>query len=178
MLATRVGAVSAMFVFGSAFSSLVAYGIFNAQSSLSLHGWQVLFLVEGGFTVALAALILVLLPKNAGGAWMLNAEERAHASARIQADLGNNAEVDRHGNIVIARHTSWADVKAALSDWPKLIISKHRAGPNIPFLGLTYLSAVLGNLFTVIPVSAFGIFLPLAIQGMVRRFTSMQSAFS
>lgn len=126
MLATRVGAVSAMFVFGSAFSSLVACGIFNAQDTFNLHGWQVLFLVEGGFTIFLAAMILILLPKNAGGAWMLNAQERAHASARLQADLGNNAEVDRHGNIVIARHTSWGDVKAALTDWPKLIISSHQ----------------------------------------------------
>jgi hypothetical protein len=47
-----------------------------------------------------------------------------------------------------SRKTSWTDVKEVLTDWPKLVI-------------------IMFNLITTLPVSAFGIFLPLITQGEI-----------
>lgn len=139
-LATRIGGVSCLFVFGSAWAGLIAYGIFKRPSHMVLP-WQELFLVEGGVTIALAVVILFALPKNVGSAWFLSAEERAHAVHRMELDQGS---VYKNGSA--GHKTTLRDVKEAVSDWPKMII-------------------VLCNLVTTIPVSAFGVFLPLILQG-------------
>lgn len=43
-------------------SGLISYGVF--QIGGALHGWQYLFLVEGGLTVLIAILAAFILPKN------------------------------------------------------------------------------------------------------------------
>ncbi|KAM0746698.1 MFS general substrate transporter [Meredithblackwellia eburnea MCA 4105] len=139
IIATRVGIVSCMFVAGSAFGGLIAYGLFNAPAT-KLHGWQKLFLVEGGITVFFAILALIMLPNSVGTCWFLSTEEREHATKRMQIDMGAAAHSSRH-------KTTFRDVKDALTDAPKLII-------------------IIFNLITTLPVSAFGVFLPLILQGM------------
>ena len=52
-----------MYSVAGAFAGLIAYGLLKLDTG-RLHGWQVVFIVEGGFTVLLGGLSLVLLPRS------------------------------------------------------------------------------------------------------------------
>jgi hypothetical protein len=51
---SRVKKVAVPVLRPGAFSGLLSYGLFQVENSL--HGWQLLFLIEGGLTVVCAAL--------------------------------------------------------------------------------------------------------------------------
>ncbi|KKY22254.1 putative permease of the major facilitator superfamily [Diplodia seriata] len=61
-LATRFAIWYSSTVLSSAVSGLISYGVF--QIGGALHGWQYLFLMEGGLTVLIALLAGFILPKN------------------------------------------------------------------------------------------------------------------
>jgi hypothetical protein len=77
----------------------------------------------------------------------LTPEERSHASKRMIMDRGFDPS-DPALRLASSRKTSWTDVKKVLTDWPKLVV-------------------IMFNLITTLPVSAFGIFLPLITQGEI-----------
>lgn len=98
----------------------MAYGILQIKSS-KYAGWQILFLLEGGVTLAVAIAILFVLPMGLSSAWMLNEREKQHAVARVRAD--SIETFDEHGNYVEEHHKiTMQNVKDAVTDWKKLII--------------------------------------------------------
>ena len=94
-LARRVGIFYAASSIAGAFGGLIAFGVF--QLNTSLHGWQILFLVEGGFTLVVAVLMWAFLPVSVDTAKFLTPEERVIARNRLLRDgssvLGSKMEV-------------------------------------------------------------------------------------
>lgn len=131
-----------MYSVAGAFAGLIAYGLLKLDTG-RLHGWQVVFIVEGGFTVLLGGLSLVLLPRSLSTAWFFTPEEKIHAVRRMEIDLAGTQEVaDSKDKTVTMR-----DITDVLRDWKKLL-------------------TVVLNITTVFPVTAFTTFLPLVVQGM------------
>jgi hypothetical protein len=109
----------------------------------SLHGWQVVFLVEGGITVLLGILAFFILPRTLSNAWFLNAMERQHAVHRMAVDLAGTQEDADPGSETISRR----DIIDTIKNWRKLL-------------------TVICNITTVLPVTAFTTFLPMIVEGM------------
>lgn len=83
-LARRLAFFYAAANIANAFSGLLAYGLFQIKGAL--HGWQYLFLVEGGLTVLIAIVSFLLLPRTVERAKFFNEDEKALAFHRIQTD--------------------------------------------------------------------------------------------
>jgi|SRR3569833_498218 len=137
----RAGIFTGMYSVAGAFAGLLAYGLLRIERG-ALHGWQIVYLVEGGVTVALGILAFFILPRTLSHAWFLSETERSHAVSRMEIDLaGTQEEADIFSTRVTKR-----DVVDVLTDWKKLCI-------------------VVLNMTTVLPVTAFTTFLPLIVQG-------------
>lgn len=137
----RAGLFTGMYSVAGAFAGLIAYGLLQVDSP-SVHGWQVVFLLEGGITVLLGVLSFFVFPKSIGTAWFLTEEERRHAVRRMELDNAASHEVDAESTRLVKR-----DVLDVIKDWKKVL-------------------TVVFNITTVLPVTAFTTFLPLVVQGM------------
>ncbi|WVR08368.1 hypothetical protein IAU60_005423 [Kwoniella sp. DSM 27419] len=84
-LARRVAAFYSCLALAGAFSGLLSYGVFQIESG-SLHGWQYLFLIEGGATFLVAVAAAFALPKSAQDAKFLSTEEKRLAQWRLLRD--------------------------------------------------------------------------------------------
>ncbi|KAJ5991822.1 transporter [Penicillium sp. IBT 35674x] len=109
-LARRLAIFYAAQNIGSAFSGLLAFGVFQIQSG-PLASWRYLFLIEGGATLICAVFALWYLPRSASEASFLTPEEKELAYLRLQID--SSAVVNEKLNIRDAFHifkhwTSWA----------------------------------------------------------------------
>lgn len=69
----------------NAFSGLLSFAVFRHVGS-SLHGWQILFLIEGSCTLFFALLGWWVLPRNVQSASFFNEKEKAYAQYRIESD--------------------------------------------------------------------------------------------
>ncbi|EMD01042.1 hypothetical protein BAUCODRAFT_62198, partial [Baudoinia panamericana UAMH 10762] len=151
-LGLRMGLFSGMYSVAGAFAGLLAYGLLHIQTK-HIHGWQLVFLFEGGLTVLVGIAALLILPRDVESAWFLNAAERAHAKRRMDRDLADAQEMetyDADGNPITGpkrNNISLRDVTDVLKDWKKLCI-------------------IVCNIFAVLPVTVFTTFLPLVVQGM------------
>jgi MFS family permease len=144
MLGFRLGLFAGMFSIASAFSGLIAYGIFHIHSA-KYKDWQLLFLIEGGVTLLMAVITLFILPDKLSTAWFLSEPERRHAVHRMQID---NPQVDKDGNHVEDNHkVTMQNLFDAITDWRKLLI-------------------ICCNICSVLPVSVFSVFMPLIVKGM------------
>ena len=144
MLAFRLGLFAGSYAIAGAFSGLIAYGVFQIKSS-KYQDWQLLFLIEGGLTLFMAIVSLVVLPRSVDTAWFLNEAERKHAVRRLDID---NPSIDAQGNrIQDNRKVTWRDARDALVDWRKLLL-------------------IVCNVLATIPVYVFGIFTPIIVRGM------------
>lgn len=117
-LGLRLGLFSGMYSVAGAFAGLLAYGLLHIESS-RVHGWQVVFLFEGGLTVLTAAVAFLVLPADVATARFLNDRERAHAAARMERDLADAQEATESGqggNSITVR-----DILDVLKDWKKLL---------------------------------------------------------
>lgn len=83
-LARRLAVFYAASNIASAFSGLLAFGVFHIKSHL--YAWRYLFLIEGTITVIFAVFAFLYLPKSAAEAKFLSEEEKALAFHRIQVD--------------------------------------------------------------------------------------------
>lgn len=137
----RAGMFTGMYSVAGAFAGLLAYGLLQIDSA-KVHGWQVVFILEGGFTVLLGILSYFVFPKSIGTAWFLTPEERRHAVRRMELDNAASHEVDAESTKLLKR-----DVLDVAKDWKKLL-------------------TVVFNITTVLPVTAFTTFLPLVVEGM------------
>jgi MFS family permease len=135
----RAGMFTGMYSVAGAFAGLLAYGLLQVQTPM-VHGWQIVFLLEGGVTVLLGILSFFVFPKSLSTAWFLTPEERAHAIRRMEIDLaGTQEDVDIDNTTVSKR-----DIIDVATDWKKLL-------------------TVVFNITTVLPVTAFTTFLPLVV---------------
>ncbi|KAF2091083.1 putative high-affinity nicotinic acid transporter [Saccharata proteae CBS 121410] len=83
-LATRFAIWYTATVISGAFSGLISYGLFQLHSSL--HGWQLLFIVEGVLTVFLALVAAIVLPKNPWTCRWLTEDEKRLSVTRAKRD--------------------------------------------------------------------------------------------
>ncbi|KAK3315610.1 major facilitator superfamily domain-containing protein [Apodospora peruviana] len=144
-LGFRMGLFSGMYSIAGAFAGLIAYGLLRVEAE-SLRGWQVVFLVEGGFTVFMAVVGWFVFPRDLGSAWFLSQRERVHAVNRMGRDLADGQEGEDNGESSRMVELK-KDVVDVLKDWKKLLI-------------------IVCNITAVVPVTAFTTFLPLIVQGM------------
>lgn len=84
-LARRLAIFYAAQSIASAFSGLLAFGVFRINTG-KLESWRYLFLIEGGGTVLFAIFALWYLPRSARTAAFLNEDEKNLAEARMLLD--------------------------------------------------------------------------------------------
>jgi MFS family permease len=83
-LAGRLSIYYAASEIASAFTGLLAFGVFQIRGGL--YGWQYLFLIEGSLTIAGGIVAIIFLPKSAITAYFLTEEEKILAYHRIAQD--------------------------------------------------------------------------------------------
>ncbi|KAI9929341.1 hypothetical protein MW887_000809 [Aspergillus wentii] len=109
-LARRLAIFYAAQSIASAFSGLLAFGVFRITSG-PLASWRYLFLIEGGGTVICAIFAFWYLPHSASQATFLSPEEKELAYLRLQLDSSSvvNEKLDiRDALRVFKQPTSWA----------------------------------------------------------------------
>lgn len=109
-LARRLAIFYAAQSIASAFSGLLAFGVFRIHTG-PLASWRYLFLIEGCGTVLFALFALWYLPRSASEATFLTPEEKELAYLRLQID--SSSVVDEKLNIrdafrIFKHWTSWA----------------------------------------------------------------------
>ncbi|MCJ1229585.1 hypothetical protein MMC12_006253 [Toensbergia leucococca] len=108
-LARRLALFYAAQSIASAFSGLLAFGVFHIHSG-SLADWRYLFLVEGCGTVLVSAFAFWYLPRSSSEASFLTKEEKDLAYYRMQIDSSSvvNEKFDLRESFKIFKHpTSW-----------------------------------------------------------------------
>ncbi|GAA6010010.1 hypothetical protein JCM10207_007517 [Rhodosporidiobolus poonsookiae] len=141
-LGFRLGLFAGMYSIASAFSGLIAYGCFQYDSNPKFHGWQLFFVLLGAITILFALITFLVLPRDNHRVWFLTPAQQAHLDDRMERDVAaHTEEIETSGHRV-----SWRNIKDALV-WHKIII-------------------IIGNIMATLPVSAFGVFAPLVVQGM------------
>ncbi|PKX92394.1 putative MFS transporter [Aspergillus novofumigatus IBT 16806] len=108
-LARRLAIFYAAQSIASAFSGLLAFGVFRIQSG-PLAPWRYLFLIEGGGTILVALFTLWYLPRSAAHATFLSPDEKQLAYLRLQRDSSAivNEKLNLRDAFKIFRHwTSW-----------------------------------------------------------------------
>ncbi|KAJ5642669.1 transporter [Penicillium lividum] len=109
-LARRLAIFYAAQSIGSAFSGLLAFGVFRIHTG-PLASWRYLFLIEGGATLICAVFALWYLPRSASEASFLSPEEKELAYLRLQVDSSAvvNEKLNIRDSFRIFKHwTSWA----------------------------------------------------------------------
>ena len=108
-LARRLALFYAAQSIASAFSGLLAFGVFQIHSG-SLADWRYLFLIEGLCTILFAGFAFWYLPRSASEAKFLTEEEKGLAYYRMQKDSSSvvNEEFNFRDSFAILKHpTSW-----------------------------------------------------------------------
>ncbi|GBE78324.1 Uncharacterized transporter [Sparassis crispa] len=125
------------------------YGLFQIRSRL--HGWQILFLLEGGLTLLTAFISTFVLPPHPTRCSFLTKEEKKAAVMRLLKDASHrvNAPWD------------WKEIMAPLKEWKFYVwmvyalcygTASSTAGTFLPqILGRFHYSTVKTNLYTVAP---------------------------
>ncbi|KAL9111942.1 MAG: hypothetical protein Q9227_003792 [Pyrenula ochraceoflavens] len=99
--ARRLGFFYGQYAVAGALGGILAFVVFSifpmhkeeeAAKTEGWMSWQVLFLIEGLLTVAIAVIGLVWLPHSAATAWFLSREERNWAEERVRRDRMSVAE--------------------------------------------------------------------------------------
>ncbi|RDW78369.1 hypothetical protein BP5796_06221 [Coleophoma crateriformis] len=89
-LGKRIAVFYSCNALSGAFSGLIAYGVFQMNSKL--RGWQILFLIEGAFTVAFAILVGLVLPWSLSSATFLTEREKEVGRLRMLKDGSEQTE--------------------------------------------------------------------------------------
>lgn len=173
-LGFRMGMFSGMYSVAGAFAGLLAYGLLHSETS-ALRGWQMLFLVEGVMTVAVALIALAILPKDISKAWFLTEVEKGHALRRMERDLQVGFDsaigdrIDSDGDLYAAKDDqkiTMRDITDVFRDWKKLLVISFNILSVLVRFGLYSLKMLCFTDESLKPVTAFTTFLPLVVQGM------------
>ncbi|KAH8692090.1 putative MFS transporter [Talaromyces proteolyticus] len=108
-LARRLAIFYAAQSIASAFSGLLAFGVFHIKSG-SLASWRYLFLIEGAGTIVFSIFAFWYLPRSASEASFLTASEKVLAYDRMRLDSSSvvNEKLNIREAFTIFKHpTSW-----------------------------------------------------------------------
>ncbi|KAK8221875.1 hypothetical protein M8818_000040 [Zalaria obscura] len=108
-LARRLAIFYAASNIASAFSGLLAFGVFHITNS-RLASWRYLFLIEGCATVTMSIVAFIFLPGSSADAKFLSDDEKRLAFWRIQADsssIVNEKFVLQEAVSILKHPTSW-----------------------------------------------------------------------
>ncbi|MCJ1396543.1 hypothetical protein MMC18_009434 [Xylographa bjoerkii] len=108
-LARRLALFYAAQSIASAFSGLLAFGVFQINTG-TLADWRYLFIVEGSCTVTFSLFAFLYLPQSAAHANFLSEEQKELAYYRMQTDSSSivNEKFDLRDSLVIFKQpTSW-----------------------------------------------------------------------
>ncbi|KAF5011883.1 hypothetical protein FDECE_2016 [Fusarium decemcellulare] len=100
----RVSWIGQMGFIAGAVSGLISWAVF--QWNKKLHGWQYLFLIEGGITIAVAIWLYICAPRSPEKCTWYTEEERQLAIARVQQDSQDQD-----------KHFRWSDAIHQLKLW-------------------------------------------------------------
>ncbi|KAI9729404.1 MAG: hypothetical protein M1834_006928 [Cirrosporium novae-zelandiae] len=157
-LAGRLSIYYAASEIASAFTGLIAYGVFQIDGAL--QGWQYLFLVEGSLTVAAGIVALFVLPKSSATAYFLTEEEKKLAYHRMAFDSST---------VVDAKFSFRQAIKVFRQDklWPFYMMIGF--GVGVPLFSVSNFlpqiverlgyNTVKTNLYTVAPTIVGSVFL-------------------
>ncbi|KAL1961288.1 hypothetical protein VTO42DRAFT_16 [Malbranchea cinnamomea] len=199
----RLGLFYGSYGVAGAVGGVIAYVVFSWFQSdgphdgnqLTIDGswkpWQILFLVEGCLTIVIAVIGFFWLPKSAGSAWFLTAEEAAWAEERIRLDRetpnvyngSDTSAVHRNSPAEINYEPDNDDqTRGLLSEVQTITDSQEHAlkesditadsGLSRPQLLSTVLflplivPILILNIATAIPATGFSIFLPLVLSSL------------
>ncbi|KAI9451632.1 MFS general substrate transporter [Lactarius psammicola] len=112
---TMIFSVSSL---AGAFSGLVAYGIRNLDGKHGISGWQWIFIVEGGFTVAFGLATLFIVPASPRSIKFLTEEERETYCRDLADDWSGDADTDGTYKEVF----SWSEVASTFTDAPHVLV--------------------------------------------------------
>ncbi|KZN89888.1 putative transporter [Penicillium chrysogenum] len=161
-LARRLAIFYAAQTIASAFSGLLAFGIFRIETG-PLAPWRYLFLIEGAATILFALFALWYLPRSASEANFLTPEEKELAYLRLQIDSSSvvNEKLDIRDAFQVFKHgTSWVILGIQVCLGVPLQSVQLFLPVIIQRLGY---STVKTNLFTVAPnISGAAVLLILA----------------
>ncbi|KAJ5849059.1 Major facilitator superfamily domain general substrate transporter [Penicillium rubens] len=160
--ARRLAIFYAAQTIASAFSGLLAFGIFRIETG-PLAPWRYLFLIEGAATILFALFALWYLPRSASEANFLTPEEKELAYLRLQIDSSSvvNEKLDIRDAFQVFKHgTSWVILGIQVCLGVPLQSVQLFLPVIIQRLGY---STVKTNLFTVAPnISGAAVLLILA----------------
>ncbi|WVQ84746.1 hypothetical protein IAT38_006903 [Cryptococcus sp. DSM 104549] len=149
-LGTRIAAFYSCNALSGAFSGLLAYGIFQIETS-KMHGWMILFILEGGATMAFAVMVFFLLPWSPSTAKFLTEREKEVARLRLLQDGSSKTDT---------KFSAKAFFKP-LSDWKFYVFASIALCYGVAVsVASTFLTQIIGrfhystvktNLFTVAP---------------------------
>lgn len=105
---------------GTVIGSLISFG-FQHYSSPTFTSWQIMFLVIGLVTVAVGALVLLLLPDNPMSS-RLSHSEKVWAIERLRSNQTGIENV----------HFKWAQVRECFADPQTWLLALVTIGSNIP----------------------------------------------
>ncbi|GME86837.1 unnamed protein product [[Candida] boidinii] len=148
-IALRVSLFFGSALISAAFTGLLAYGVFQIKGSL--HGWQYLFIIEGGATVLMSLVGYWWLPKTPSTCRWLSPELKEVGRLRLLKNSSN--KVDTKFN--------WGEIKEAVHQWQWWVYAVISFTYTLPWttssLFLTQIigrfgySVVKTNLWTVAP---------------------------
>jgi hypothetical protein len=181
---------------GGALGGIISYVVFShfpdkhgkpggVNLEKEWQSWQVLFLLEGGLTMAVALLGYVWLPHSIETAWFLTPEERKYAASRVLQDRDMQEERTSHYGDDDDSEVDDDDV--GHDEESRNLLNPSRpaqtmaARASIDDRGLTphdVLSAFLStriwhilacNILSAVPVYAFSVFLPLVLAPLTNK---------
>ncbi|KAH9029060.1 MFS general substrate transporter [Lactarius pseudohatsudake] len=101
-----------------AFSGLLAYGILNLDGKHGIAGWQWIFIVEGGFSVAFGLATLFFVPASPQSIKLLTKVERETYCRDLADDWSGDADTDGTYQEVF----SWSEVASVFTDAPHVLM--------------------------------------------------------
>lgn len=106
-LATRISILFSANVCGTAFSGLIAIGVFKLEGKAGLQGWRWLFIIQGLVTFVVAIVAAFILPDEPLQTRWLTKEERQLAHSRV------------HRQVVQVKDNAgpWAGLRDAVTDY-------------------------------------------------------------
>ena len=167
---------------GGALGGIVSYLVFSRFPSdpenqdnrnKAWKSWQILFLLEGSLTIAIALIGFAWLPHSPSTAWFLNPQERQWAEERVVLDRSEDAGV-------VSTNTLQGDEENEDVEETRGLLNQGQSPPSASRTltddrGLTphdVVSAFLSpkiyhilfcNILSAVPVYAFSVFLPLVL---------------
>jgi MFS family permease len=141
--------------------------------------WEVLFLIEGCLTMTVALVGFWWLPRSAESAWFLNKEESMWAEQRMQADIhpeevekevgsechaGGQGHGDEAHDRLLDEEDSRRHMLSSVSITQDAGLTRHDIASAIFNYKIWHI--LICNILSAIPVTAFGVLLPILIQDL------------